>query len=116
MYLGMNAINGRSLSDAAHIQQSVKDILTTPTGTRVMRRDYGSVIHNLIDQPNDGAARLRVMAAVVMTLTRWEPRIELTGVDFSAEGHVLTVTMQAERKDIPGQPWTFSVALSGEST
>lgn len=114
MYLGMNAINGRSLSDAPHIRQSVKDILTTPVGTRVMRRNYGSVIHNLIDQPNDGTTRLRVMSAVVMALTRWEPRIELTSVDFAAQGHVLTVTIEAERTDIPGPPWGFSVHLSGD--
>lgn len=70
MYLGMNAETGRALSDELHIKQSVKDILATPVGTRVMRRDYGSLIGNLIDQPNDGGTRLRVMSAVVMALTR----------------------------------------------
>jgi len=113
MYLGMNAVNGRSISDARHIQQSVRDILTTPVGTRVMRREYGSVIHDLIDQPNDGATRLRVMSAVVMALTRWEPRIDIIGVDFAAGNSDLSVTIEAERTDVPGQPWTFSVPLRG---
>ncbi|HHN6381964.1 TPA: GPW/gp25 family protein [Escherichia coli] len=111
MYLGMNAETGRVLSDELHIKQSVKDILTPPVGTRVMRRDYGSLIGNLIDQPNDGATRLRVMSAVVMALTRWEPRIEIIGVDFAADNADLSVTIEAERTDIPGQPWTFSIPI-----
>ncbi|HFV6925272.1 TPA: GPW/gp25 family protein [Escherichia coli] len=111
MYLGMNAETGRVLSDELHIKQSVKDILTTPVGTRVMRRDYGSLIGNLIDQPNDGATRLRVMSAVVMALTRWEPHIEIIGVDFAADNADLSVTIEAERTDIPGQPWTFSIPI-----
>ncbi|ACR70281.1 hypothetical protein DBV23_11790 [Edwardsiella ictaluri] len=111
MYLGMNAGNGRSLSDEQHIQQSVKDILTTPVGMRVMRRDYGSVILNLIDQPNDGGTRLRVMSAVVMALTRWESRLDIIGVAFAAEGSDLSVTVDAERTDIPGQPWKLSIPL-----
>jgi len=35
---GMNAENGHAISETAHILQSVRDILTTPIGTRVMRR------------------------------------------------------------------------------
>ncbi|EFK3044342.1 hypothetical protein A8319_002476 [Escherichia coli] len=111
MYLGMNAETGRALSDVQHIQQSVKDILTTPVGTRVMRREYGSIINNLIDQPNNGATRLRVMSAVVMALTRWEPRIDIISVDFAADAADLTVTVEAERTDVPGQPWRFSVPV-----
>ena len=52
---GMNADTGRTLSETAHILQSVRNILTTPIGTRVMRRDYGSEIFSLIDQPQHGA-------------------------------------------------------------
>ncbi|CAK7055962.1 MAG: hypothetical protein CITR_02414 [Citrobacter freundii] len=111
MYLGMNAETGRALSDELHIKQSVKDILTTPVGMRVMRRDYGSVILNLIDQPNDGSTRLRIMSAVVMALARWESRLDIIGVDFAAEGSDLSVTVEAERTDIPGQPWKFSVPI-----
>ena len=64
-WLGMNAESGRAISETAHILQSVRDILTTPIGTRVMRRDYGSEIFSLIDQPQHGATRLRLMAATV---------------------------------------------------
>ncbi|MGL4827152.1 MAG: GPW/gp25 family protein, partial [Vibrionaceae bacterium] len=47
----MNRFTGYSISELQHIKQSIQDILTTPLGSRVMRRDYGSAIFELIDQP-----------------------------------------------------------------
>ena len=41
-YLGMNSQTGLSISEVEHIRQSVRDILVTPIGSRVMRREYGS--------------------------------------------------------------------------
>jgi phage baseplate assembly protein W len=40
--IGLNAANGQALSGLDHLRQSIRDILTTRIGTRVMRRDYGS--------------------------------------------------------------------------
>lgn len=80
-WLGMNCNTGKAISDAEHIQQSIRDILTTPRGSRVMRRDYGSDLFELIDQPQTPALRLHIMAAIVMALTRWEPRIRITNID-----------------------------------
>ena len=78
---GMNRFDGRGLSESQHISQSIQDILTTPLGSRVMRRDYGSVIFELIDQPQSAAVKLQIMAAAVIALTRWEPRIRITEIE-----------------------------------
>ena len=48
---GTNNQNGRDLTGLAHLRQSVRDILTTPIGTRVMRREYGSRLFELLDAP-----------------------------------------------------------------
>lgn len=40
-YTGMNRDTGEAVNDIDHIRQSVRDILLTPVGTRVMRRRYG---------------------------------------------------------------------------
>lgn len=77
---GMNAITGRHLDGIEHIQQSVRDILTTPIGSRVMRRDYGSLLPELIDQPLNDATLLRAYAASVMAIIRWEPRIRVQAI------------------------------------
>ena len=49
--MGMNVLNGRSLTGLDHLKQSIADILNTPIGSRVMRRDYGSKLFSLIDAP-----------------------------------------------------------------
>ncbi|SFT96134.1 GPW/gp25 family protein [Halomonas saccharevitans] len=77
---GMNASSGRALAGLEHIRQSVRDILTTPLGSRVMRRDYGSLLPELIDQPLTDALMLQVYAATAMALIRWEPRLRVTAV------------------------------------
>lgn len=85
---GMNASTGRALSGIEHICQSIGKILTTPLGTRVERRDFGSELPDLIDAPNNAATRVRLYAATATALMRLEPRVKLTRVllaDASAE-------------------------------
>lgn len=74
---GTNATTGQALSGVDHLRQSVADILTTPIGSRVMRRDYGSDLPALIDQPDNAATQVRVYAAAATALMRWEPRLRL---------------------------------------
>ncbi|MGH6997907.1 MAG: GPW/gp25 family protein, partial [Phenylobacterium sp.] len=53
----------------------------TPIGSRVMRRDYGSALFDLIDQPANLLTKLRLSAAIAMALMRWEPRVTLKKID-----------------------------------
>ncbi|MBU2714206.1 GPW/gp25 family protein [Zooshikella harenae] len=78
--LGINCLTGKQLSGIEHLKQSISDILTTRIGTRVMRRDYGSRLPDLIDEPLNGALRLELIAATAEALARWEPRFKLTKV------------------------------------
>lgn len=111
---GMSAETGRAMSENEHIRQSVRDILTTRIGTRVKRRDYGSIVPDLIDQPGNPANRLRLMAATVVAVARWEPRILVRRavVDVRMDGQV-TVDMEAVRRNGPriGENLSLSVAL-----
>lgn len=75
---GTNSKTGKALEGMDHLRQSITDILTTPIGSRVMRRTYGSRLPNLIDQPDNGATRVRIYAATVDALMRWEPRLRVT--------------------------------------
>ncbi|WP_095184149.1 GPW/gp25 family protein [Pseudomonas sp. Irchel 3H9] len=78
----MNRETGAAMSELDHIGQSIADILTTRIGTRIMRREYGSLLPDLVDHPFNDATRLRVYAGTVMALMRWEPRISLSRVQF----------------------------------
>lgn len=64
----MERETGGTLTDLDHIRQSVRDILLTPVGTRVMRRQYGSLLSALLDQPQNKALNLQIMSASYMDL------------------------------------------------
>lgn len=77
---GTNASNGKRLDGFAHLRQSLRDILTTPLGSRVMRRDYGSRLFSLIDAPMNRATLLDLYAATAEAIARWEPRFQVERV------------------------------------
>ena len=111
--MGMNAATGRAVSGADHIRQSLADILSTPVGTRVMRRDYGSLIPELIDQPLNSANLLRLYSATVTAIAQWEPRIKITGVtrQVTPDGKAV-IDIEGVIKE-SGQAGTFSVPVGG---
>lgn len=81
---GIHRSTGQLLTEEAHIAQSIGDILSTPLGTRVMREDYGSLIPELIDQPQGAALDLKLISAAFMAIVQWEPRIKPTQMTLSA--------------------------------
>lgn len=74
---GMHAKTGRTLTGVAHLIQSIHCLLTTPLGSRVMRREMGSDLANLIDAPNHAATQAQLYATVATALMRWEPRLRI---------------------------------------
>lgn len=77
---GTDATTGKPLDGLAHLQQSIKDILTTPIGSRVMRRDYGSRLPRLVDAPMNRATLIDLYAATAEALATWEPRFSVQQV------------------------------------
>lgn len=112
-YLGMSSHTGLSISEADHIRQSVRDILVTPVGSRVMRREYGSLLSALIDQPQTPALRLQIMAACYSAIQKWEPRVTLSTITFErgeADG-ALYVDITGTRSTT-SQPFSLTIPLS----
>lgn len=77
---GMSNQNGKYLNDLEHLKQSIVDILTTPIGSRVICRDYGSKLFRLIDQPVNRDLFPKIYAAVADAINKWEPRLKLEQV------------------------------------
>ena len=98
---GMAVATGRELSGIEHLAQSVADILTTPIGSRIQRRDYGSMLFDLIDQPLNGSTRLLLFAATALAIARWEPRIRLrrVGITGGADGAV-SLSLEGDLADL----------------
>ena len=89
-YRGMNAHATGTLTDTDHVWQSVSDILLTPIGSRLMRRNYGSLCVDLLDSPKNEVTRMQLMSAIAIALATWEPRIMLqtVNVNYVAGGGV----------------------------
>lgn len=93
--IGMNAATGKHLSGDDHLRQSIIDILTTPKGTRVLCREYGSDVLKYLDNPQDDETRVNIIAAAASALARWEKRLIVTHISVTkvAEGHsIFTIT------------------------
>ncbi|WP_158873999.1 GPW/gp25 family protein [Antarcticirhabdus aurantiaca] len=82
---GVDGATGKPLTDWGHVAQSIRIILLTPIGSRVMRREFGSELPLLIDRPMIAPVILAVRAAVANALARWEPRFRLTGVEVNGD-------------------------------
>jgi hypothetical protein len=108
----MDRTTGRHITGIAHVRQSVADILTTPLGTRLQRRNYGSLLPNLIDQPDNAHTRLRCYAAIASALMKWEPRLRITRVGLQSGDEPGQAVVTLEGEHLPsGQTVGLSAAL-----
>ena len=96
----MNRLTGQPIADESdHIRQSISDILSTPVGSRVLCRPYGSIVPDLIDYPMNAAYRLRLAGASVMAIARWEHRVIIKSalIDIDQDGRI-GLTIEANRR------------------
>ena len=80
---GVDRYSGCVIDDIAHVQQSIRDILTTPIGSRVMLRSYGSRLFDFIDKPMNNENVIQI----ILDIDTWEPRVKLTRVEPRANEH-----------------------------
>lgn len=64
------------------IEQAIRLILSTSPGERSMRPGFGCTVHDLVFETIDAGMVGRIDGAVRAALDRWEPRIEVTEIDF----------------------------------
>ena len=84
--LGTDRNTGKPLSGIAHLRQSIADILTTPIGSRVGRRTYGSRLFSLIDAPLTAATLNDIYQAAAEAIINWEPRLQVTKIKVATAG------------------------------
>lgn len=97
---GMNRQTGAAIAPSDHLAQSVADILSTPVGSRVMRRDYGSELSRLIDAPMNADTIMDIYMETAVALAKWEPRLTLSRVQIAeAQPGRFTVALEAVTAD-----------------
>ena len=63
------------------VRQSIKIILQTRPGERLMRPHFGGGLESFLHEPNTLATRRKISNLITESLERWEPRILLDRVD-----------------------------------
>jgi phage baseplate assembly protein W len=63
------------------VQQSIRLILETEPGERVMRPTFGAGLRRFLMQPNSETTRALIRHDVELALTGFEPRIQLRSVE-----------------------------------
>jgi hypothetical protein len=59
------------------IEQSIRMIVLTPKGQRIMRPEFGCHIHELVFAPNDAATAGLAARYVGEAVGMWEPRVSV---------------------------------------
>lgn len=69
------------VSGDRELEESMRLILGTAPGERPMRPEFGCRIQEFVFAPSDATTAGRIAHEVRSALVRWEPRVELLGVD-----------------------------------
>jgi phage baseplate assembly protein W len=84
--LSLSVTNGvRRSTGTEKVEQSIRVILGTQFGERVMRPDFGCNLKSLVFAPMNEATINLARHYVQDGLTQWEPRIDLTDVAITAD-------------------------------
>ena len=68
------------------VEQAIELILATAPGERPMRPEFGCAVHDFVFDTIDAAMVGRMDGAIREALDRWEPRVEVTAIDFDLSG------------------------------
>lgn len=108
------------VSDNDAVRQAIFLLLSTIPGERVMRPDYGCLLHRLVFSPNDDTTAGLAIHYLRRALERWEPRIDILTLDAERNPIVpeqLDVILEYRVKATQRiEPLAFAFNLAGANT
>lgn len=94
---------GKAISGVEAIEQSINDIVSTSVGSRLLSRDYGSNLRDIVDSPMSATYAQQLRAKVASAITREEPRVTLSAinihVELAGEQTVTLITVECVEKE-----------------
>lgn len=100
------------------VRQALLMLLSTRPGERVLRPEYGCDLHRLVFEPNDETSAGIVMYLVRRAIERWEPRVEILGLDAGPDPEDLgrlEILLEYRVRFLPeAHRLRWSVSVSGE--
>ena len=70
---------------AQNIRESIRVILLTEPGERLMLPDFGAGLKRFLFQPNTVTTHRLIEEVILQALDQWEPRIEVDSVEVEAD-------------------------------
>lgn len=87
-----------SSGDTILLASSVKSILLTRKGDRVMLPEYGTNLSRLVFEHDPELIATMASNEISTAISKWEPRVELEGVSASVEGSSVYVDVRLRSK------------------
>ena len=85
--------DGKWISREEGLRESIRSILTTPKGSRVIEVEYGCSLFDYLDSSKGIGA---IYSDVVTSLERWIPDLQVNSIDISANDKgVITIDLYA---------------------
>jgi uncharacterized protein len=80
-------------SGSEKLKENIKHILLTGIGERVMRRDYGGGMRQLVHDPNNDALRAIVQHQIAKSIGQWEPRVQIQDITITQKNGELYIEL-----------------------
>jgi phage baseplate assembly protein W len=120
--LGVDRRGGLALAhDERDVEQAISIILSTAPGERPMRPEFGCGVHDYVFDIIDPGTLGHMEREIRSALDRWEPRIEVLGIDFDLEtvpdgGLAITITYRLRAtNDVRNLVYPFYVVPAEET-
>jgi phage baseplate assembly protein W len=99
-----------------HVRESIRIILLTEPGERLMREGFGCGLRPFLFEPNTATTRQLIRERVTEAIQRWEPRVSLEAVEVEPDPEnprlvAITIRFRLVATQTPGQ---MSLALELE--
>lgn len=96
------------------LKENIKQILLTVIGERVMRRDYGGGMRELVHDPNNDALRSIVRHQVAKSISQWEPRVQVQEVTVTQrEGELFVDILYLVSRSQQSRSLSVPIGLGG---
>ena len=99
-----------------HVRESIRVILLTEPGERLMREGFGCGLRRFLFEPNTATTRQLIRERVTEAIQRWEPRVALEAVEVEPDPDnsrlvAINILFRLVATQVPGQ---MSLALELE--
>ena len=91
-----------------NVRESLRLILLTQPGERLMREEFGAGLHRYLLEPNTVVTHQQIRDSILQSIRRWEPRVVLDEVRVEVDAEIsrqvnVTILFRLVATQAPGR-------------